>query len=336
MKKSIGIFILTLFLVSLVPVFADDSTGDTVRTDAKTIIKDKIKEQRDLREKQQEERKEIRSTIKEERKSVKEGRKERHKELVDLRGTLNGCKGQKTDACEAARTKVRGQVKENLKDNVGDVIEALNNLREKVSEATDLAHRDEALVKIDALLAKLTERQTKIEDLPENASTQELKETIKDVQDDWKETRHDLMVYSAFHANKGVHGVIVRAEKLETKLDATLERLKTRGYDTSAAASLVATFKTEISAAKEQDAKAKTSFEAARTDKTAFDQSVRDGYSALTEARIHLKNAQDALKEIVKAIKAVRDGEKTLTEEVAKKDEAEHPVNASVITNGSA
>ncbi len=323
MKKTLSIVILALFLVSIIPaVFAVEDTQ--ARRDAP--IKERVAERQDIRTAQKDQKvraeQDNRGKGKEISAAVRARIEEHKKSFATFREQMKDCKAQKTQACEDVRKQVRSQAKLYLKDTVQDVLDNLKAVRAKVA-ASQADDKDKKLAELDAAIANVEESQTTVDALPADATAEAVKDATKDVQDKWQHARKAIKLNEAEHVNFGLHGVVVRAEKLEKKLDKTLARLKAKGVDTSSADANIAECKDHVKLARENADKAKAKFIEARKTPANFETLVREGHSFLAEARIELKKAQDALKEALRAIKALREGAKTLQEETAKPDEQE-------------
>ncbi len=342
-KKLLSFIVLALFLVSMIPLaFAEDTAtlgaSATVSTDGTQVSADagaqatssdganKTRQERqDQRQKQQEQRTErqnVRKEGQELRQGVRAKIEDHKKAFADFRDQLKSCAGQKTEQCEGVRQNVRNEAKLYLKDTVQEVQDALKTLREKIA-ASSLENKDELLKALDNATAKMSESQSHVDGLPDNVTAAQVKEATESVKKGWNDARKTLKIQAELHANAGVHGVLVRAEKLEMRLDKATARLKTNGTDTSSVDAQIAAFKNHIQLARAQADIAQAKLDDARKDGANLEQDVKDAHAALVEARMHLNQAHDALKEVVKAFKSVKDGEKTMNEEAEKEDHHE-------------
>ncbi len=330
MQKTLAVFVLALFLVSLVPgALAQETTTDVrgnpermqkeARQDARNTVTEK-REQRDTRGNA------VSTAVR--------GRIQEHKEaFASFRTQLQDCKGQRTPACEQLRKDVRNRAKFYLKDVVQNVLENLKAAREQAATAPVVD--DAAVQELDAAIDAVETTEDTVAALPEEASATQVQTVTNTVQEKVKKAQHAIKTTNTRKANAGVHGVITRAEQLEKKLDNVLARLKEKGADTTAADTEVAAFKEHIALARTNADTAQAKLTAARAQPDNAEALLTEGRAALAEARTHLREAHTALKNAVRAIKALKNGAATLAEETSQPESTDSGVSSTMPVPGT-
>ena len=335
MGKLTAIFVMCLFLVSLVPTmaFADEATTEaevssTTSTETDVETGEKVrgisefgKENRDAVKKLKETtgtRKQLAKEFRAEMKARFNEAKERFlhskEDFKSSRDELRECKKgslekRRSAECRAAKEDFKSKAKPFLKDSTDTMVALLEKANEDL-EKTELENKEELVAENNVAISDLQEVQTSIEILPdEGVSEDDLKDVAGKVRNSWQKAKKSLKVSTAFLMGVKFNGVIQRADHLETKMDKVLARLEKSGADVSVAEEHVASFNTHVDLARKSHADAMLKFQ------TGEENSLKEGQELLKEARTHLKEAHAALKEAVKAIKATNNGSEALEAE---------------------
>lgn len=277
---------------------------------AKTVKESSRKFRDSLRSaKTKEERMQI---VKERRDELKVGFEEARVKFRASKEELKVCKGKQDLKCKNLRVKHRENTVPFLLSTADAMVEYLERVKVRVSES-NLENKAELLARIDARIAKLDGIKTEIEALGENPSREDLKKVSDGLKVELKEVKASGRNAAVHSLANRMGGVLVKAAHLEARLDKALLKLKTKGADISVADAKVAEFKQHIEDAKKLHAEAKVKLMAGA--------SPSDVHSLIKGAHEHLKLAHQALKEAVKQIKNVKDGEDALEEAAAETPE---------------
>ena len=342
MRKITSLLILSLFLISAIPVaFAEEgrveATAETelrpisVRAEVKADVRartsldqetrNKMMERReevkgrivDLRNQRVELRQELKLKLEEKRKAYLEGKNELRLEFKDR---LRACKGDETANCKEVRSEAKTEAQATLLHAIDRMLAHIDAIQERV-ENSKLSTKAELLATLEADEQKVLDIQTKVEALGENATAEELRMYSQELKTLWKNIHQNLRIGMSVGANFGVHGVIVRAEKLETRLETVIAELKEQGEDTTIATEATASFKVHVAKAKDISSQADAKFKAALEANEGKEALVKEGHDLLKQARDELRMAHEDLKKAVRAIKALKNGATTLAEQTA-------------------
>jgi len=346
-----SIFMLSLFLISAIPfALAEEgrveatATGElkplSSRTEIRTEIKtenderkgdskeriiERRKETQDKREEFKEKRREefrdikkemrqdLRLKIEEKRKNFLEGKKELR---LEFRDRLKSCKGDETENCKTTRGEAKVDAQANLLHAIDRILIHIDKIQERIEDSR-MSMKTELLTALETDEKKILALQTNVEALGENVTAEELRTYSKELKDLWKNIHQNLRISISVGANFGVHGVLVRAEKLETRLDTVLKELKEQGEDVTTAEKTTASFKTHIEKAKNLSGQADAKFKLALKSSEEKEALVKEGHDLLKQAREELAMAHKDLKIAVKLIKQLKNGATKLAEKTA-------------------
>lgn len=324
MGKTVSIFVLALFLVGMMPLaLAQEGSSMESETRVESETRDgRMRERVETRQKIMEERKNViktRADMRQTTRAMVKARinyKEEVREFKELRVKLRECRGESTEECKDVRVKIKAQSKEHLLTTADKILELLERMKTRV-ENSKIENKAELLADIETSLNQVNELKVKIEALPADPQAHEVRDLAKQLRTAWKDVRHTIKVGVGATVNFGLKGVLVRAEKLEMRLDKVVTKLKAEGEDTSEAEQHIADYKTHLAEAEKLTLEAKAKFEAARTNKENFEADVKAGHELLVQARTELKEAHASLKLAVRTLKGLENGEETLEEETA-------------------
>lgn len=304
--KYLALMVLAVFLISTV-AFAEETAGansDASKTTVRPVSKDKREDIRDKREDIRDKREDVREKLKEfnavkERFKLAENKLKAEKvKFIDVRDRFKKeCAADSTkNICKTIKSEIKANAKPHLLNTANAVLEALNRLRARTesSDYLEEADKKEILSNIDAKIANVKDLMAKIEALNENSTPEEIKQVAEDIKVVWKNLRPFLELQGKKVGIIRIGGVIKKSEKLEGRLQRTLEKLKSKGFDVSNLDALITEFNNHIKEAKANHVEALKLISAG---------DVKGAHEKLTEAKKHLKLAQDALRKIVQEIK---------------------------------
>ncbi len=361
MKKIFTIIVMALFLLNILSVYAERGKSENLDIQER-IVKNTEKIRgisefgKERQEKTQEFMKEFRKAnssgdkrelIQKRREQLKqdfEKAKELFKEskeqflkdrstIRDLKQELKKCKEQETEKCRVKILSVTVESKAFLLSTVETLITLQTQAITKV-EASDFEGKVDVLARLQVDLDVLNKLKIDIEALGEKPAKEDVKRIAKELKEHWAVSKHRLTLGTGFVMSVRIAGILVKSEKLETKLNKTLEKLKEKGYDTNKADTKLVEFSTHIAEAKAQLEIAKVKYSEARIQQFSLKEPQnstnvsykglqKQAHDALRNAHEHLKLAHQTLKDIVKEIKTTKEGEKVLEEETKETENEE-------------
>lgn len=234
--------------------------------------------------------------------------KEKHKEakarLAEKKDQLKECKGSDTDECVTLRADAKkdaGEFLANIADNVLAMLERAQERvdKSKLSEEEKVSLKDQLELK----MAEIASTKDSIDAFTENTTKEEVAEAAKTIRDIWKDAKDLIKKSAGLAASDRLGGVIVKAEKLQAKLEKAISKLKGKGADVSKAEELKSSFDAKLAEAKALHEEAKALFNEGKVPEAA--QKTQDAHAAL-------KEAHSILKDIVKELKGTKEGVEAL------------------------
>ena len=339
MKKLISLFVMAIFIVSLVPAaFAmsdnaggqengqgSDTTptvaaqqGDTTNTpqiaargvkiaNAKGKLKTVRERYQDAREKYKQNKEQLKERLakaKERRKIVMQKHQQAKERIKERREQLTACKDSETESCKGLRKETKRNTKNYMSGVAEHMLSMIAKTKERV-EASDMPdeQKREILTKLDAQAEEVASALDSMEELGEESSKEDFKEAAKVLRESWKETKKGIKKGVGTAAANKIRAAGVRMERLSAKVQKMLERLESSGQDVSAATEQLAKYDENLASAK-----------AAREEAQAKYQSgdIEGAVEKTKEAHRYLLEAHKALKQIVRHIKQAKGGEDAL------------------------
>lgn len=318
MKRLMALFVLGLFLISIVPVFAHDAErnrelrvrglsefgmnaseiehNNALARERHELLKEKFLEAKvkfmESKEVFLSERANIKSKIDE------------IKSLCESNPNSERCSQMKENF-------IRGDAKTYLLHALDTIENVLEKRKAKIEEIADAnmtasvkAGLDLRLTEIDNELEVIAQIRSKVEAA---TTKEEIKDAARELRREWKNIKVHLELSAGHVLSNRFAFVIHRAESLEKKLDNTLLKLQSKGYDVSVVDADVQDFKAHIERAKELATEAKAKFNEAKAEENNTE--LRDGHNLLVEAHDELKLAHEGLKEILSKLKATAGSE---------------------------
>ncbi len=337
MKKILAIFIVVLFLVSLVPVFAEDSnnsdegTGDvsTKNELSREQVKETNKINRELLKQKAEQLKERIQEAKDKFKEAKDKLVEARRSFAESREDLRNktkevtdfCKKNKGTECEQKKEDfVKTSAKTYLLNTINKIENALDQRVAKINEllakpnVTNTEVLQTRLTEISQDKAKLAEFKAQLE----NATTKDQVKTVAAaLKDEWKSIKDGLELSRGDILSHRFEFAVERSEELQKNLDKALEKMKAKGLDVANVQAKVDSFNAHIANAKDLVEQARAKFADSSLDRAT---AAKTGHELLVEAQKELNAAHGDLKSIVSLVKAQKED---VTELAKSKNETE-------------
>ena len=315
MKKTIAILIGLLVILSLLPAaFAYGSSGN---------IRVGIEPTRDSSDNETDVKVKSESNVRvEERREVKENREERLEDrktallrlrtnLLELKKDLRSCRDDRSKECIEVRTKVKIDSKDYMDKASERMLLLLEEAKTKVEESdlsADIKTRLNA--RIDADIKAVTDAKIKVEALNENSTSEEVKAAAKELREAWMHAKKTLRITNALVVETRVGLIVERADKLELRLNNLVAKLEAEGKDTTELKAKIDEFNHHIDTAREKRKEALNVLIEIKIeeDVNAEDrqEAVAKAHALLVEAKTHLKEAHQILKEIVIIVKEAK------------------------------
>ncbi|MDP3989762.1 MAG: hypothetical protein Q8Q01_00990 [archaeon] len=277
-QKLIGLIVLALFCLSILPVaFADNDRGETrirgnmlldgaevdsetrVETSGNGIrVEERIRER--LREGSEDEENEENETevddddseslkrnfemLRERLKQAQEKIKENKESLKKIKERVSSCR--EDGECSDVKKELRHGVANHLEKSLDVLLNLIAKVRNRV-EVSALSEEE----KSDAL-TKLSEAEEKANLLLENISAanyetaDEVKESIKEVKEIWKEAQETQRSLVAQLMSKKTADLIEKHQILSARMQARIDTLSSEGFDVSAMEEIHAKFDEHI------------------------------------------------------------------------------------------
>ncbi|MBW3001631.1 hypothetical protein KY338_00555 [Candidatus Woesearchaeota archaeon] len=322
MKKLFALFVMAIFLISLVPAaFAiedagtDNTTAQANQMRAKKIkpmsvkaraekLKEKHIEIRERYQKNKELMKERLNTAKERRKVAIQHHQEAKEKINARKAQLAGCKDNNSTECMDARKETRLQTKRYLTNVAEHILAMIAKTKERV-ENSNLADDDkrDLITKLDEEAEEIASALDMLEELGEDSTKEEFKEITQIIRESWKDLRLIIKKGVGKVANGKIHAINVRLGNLKRKLHKIVDRLENAGKDTSTVKPYLETFDEKLEEAKNHRDRARSLYQEGKIDEAA---------KATKEAHGALREAHTALKNFVRALKTIKGGEDAL------------------------
>lgn len=262
---------------------------------------------------------------KQNRENAREKYAEAKGKLADSKEKLKDCKGKTDDtACTEEKAKAKKNAKDFLLNSADRVLNLLEKTKERITNSDmNEADKTASLAKIDARIAELAGARETVEQMGDDATKEEIQEASRLIKDAWKGTNKDVKEEASKLAASKIGGVLVQIERLQAKLQNTVNKLKEKGKDTSAIDAIMSDFNAKIDAAKASQATVQEKFSTGN---------VKEGTAAMKEAHKSIKEARILLKDAVRKIAKVNAGQKVkegLETETAQEQAAEQAEEAA-------
>jgi phage gp36-like protein len=344
-KKFSALFVLSVFLLSMVPLaFAEDTeetnetevvaeeTETAVESDTSTASEAATEDVEPTpRGKLKERRQEIKAKIVEAKAQVVAARQhyvevkqtylsERQK-FLEARQEYLDCDDLTTEECKAKRDELKGKARPYLLNIADLVLGELDRIKEKVQSSEELSDEEKSEITsdLDARIEEVTEAKSVIENLDNESTREDVNAAAKTIREAWRNTRVSLKKDTGRLVNAKLGNIIEKTESLEAKLTKVRDRLEEKGADVSVLDEKLDDFSAKIDSARENYEAAVQAFKDAHTVQEVND-AVKEVHQYITDAKAALKDARDFLREAVNEIKRLNKGS---LEVEAEEEEAE-------------
>jgi len=352
MKKLISLFVMAIYIISLVPAaFAIEDSNTTVQSNDTTVqgtddssntpkvnarikpmkvqratFKERYQETRERFQKNKKLLRERLTKARERKKVAVQHHKEAKQNIQERRARLAACKDQDTEECKNLRKDTRKETKRYLLNIAEHVLSMIDKTEERVKNSNlDETQKSELLADLEAKAEEIASAMETIEGLTEDSSKEEFIEAARTIKEAWKELRHIIKKGIGMAANGKIHAISERLGNLKRKLHQIMDRLEDAGKDTSKAKPFLETFDEKLEEAKDARDRARSLYQEGK---------IEEAVKATKEANNALREAHKALKNFVRALKAIKGGEDALkgeavaedTEDAEDKESEETPV----------
>ncbi len=292
-----------------------ESKGRGPQGDLRAERKEVRKEMKDERIELREEIKGARMEIKSERKDLQESRKAFHEErklareemrmnrdeVLKIKNEYKKCDGS---ACDELKVKFNHGVKKHIEKLLEQIDRSFEQLTERVTNSGALSAEDKekALADIAALNEKVALRVAEVQAMPQNATKEEMKVAVKDLQKFVIEVRHEQRKVVALLISSQVDTMIEKHTALADVMQAKIDELSAAGVDASALVELRAKFVAQTETIKDDQEVARDAWVAA--------ESKDDKHAAWVEAHSKVKSqfgeSRETLREFMKVYKELK------------------------------
>ena len=232
--------------------------------------------------------------------------------FLEAKNKTKECEDNENATCNQNRKEIEERAKEHLLNIADMILEHLNKLKAKVEENEDLSEEEanEIIAKIDEEIAEVEEVKSVIET---SDSKEEIKEAAKTLKRIWSKIKLNAKVHAGRVVNARIGGIIVKSDHLSVKLEKILERMESKGKNTTSIQPLIDKFNSLIDEAKIKYNESIAKFKEAKESDPPNTTLIREAQESMKEAHKLLQDAQKKLRDIVKSIKQ-SDGDDELEE----------------------
>ncbi len=334
MKKLFAMFVMAIFLISLVPaVFAEQGNGNgngnqpeptlyqdraqvaQVQGEAKQIraeqTKERIGSMRDryqaARQKYAQNKEQMRERLakaKDKRVEAKAKHQEARQKIQERKEKLNSCKDSETEDCKKTRTETKKHTKDYLSNVAEHIMGLIAKTKERV-QASNMGEEQKAqiMTKLDEHATEIASAADSVEELGEESTREDYQEATKLIRESWKGTKEEIKKGAGKVAANKIRALNNRMGQLQTKLRNTVQRLENAGEDTTPVKAQLAEFEAKLAQSKAAEQEAQNKYQAG---------DVEGAVEKTKEAHRHLLAAHKALKQFVQNMKQVKGGEAAL------------------------
>jgi len=197
--------------------------------------------------------------------------KTRHKfnetkvKFQDAKEKYKQCKESDGEECQELRVEAKKNAVDNLMHAADMILGELEKIKSKIESSEDLSEEEaaELLEKVNFEIQEVEQVKSKIENLGEDATIEDIKAAAKELRELWSKIKHKVKQHAGHVVHAKIGGVIVRMNHLSVKLDGVLERAAENGKDTSVAEGLLEKFNSQLDEAEESYEKAVEAYKTA-------------------------------------------------------------------------
>ncbi len=274
------------------------------RKDAREDIKDARENVREVRSEVKGARMDIRESrilFHEERKVAREEMKINRDEILALKGEYKKCSGV---VCDELKVKFNHGVKNHVKMLLIQIDRSFEQLKERVEISGALRAEDKTqiLADIAVLEEKIAAKRIEVEAFPENATKEELKVAVKELQQFVIDVRQEQRKVVVMLISSKVDSMIVRQDALAAAMQLKIDGITSAGGDASKLIELRATFVEQTATIKNDQDDARAAWLVA--------ESKSDKHDIWVKAHGKVKNgfeeSRDVLREFMQVYKGLK------------------------------
>lgn len=306
-KKINVLFVLALFLMSMIPVtFAESDSiqgnqGEitqvqeiTIREKTGEINNNTDNSMKDTEESDLEEDNSIKAQTYQE---SKEKYMDSREAMIQSRTQAKEC----TENCDQFQQRYRTNTQAHLMNLAEVVLKNLERLQEKVrSSNIEQSKKESLLANIEARNQELKETQRKLEN-KENVSEEEIRIAVTGIKESWKEARPLLKIGVGELTQAKLGNTLMQVEQLKTKFEGIQTKLSENGQDTTQLEEYLDNLETSLGTAQQEWEKAREEFAQAKESKNA--EQIRVAHQHQVKSREELVNIREQLRNMVQEIR---------------------------------
>ncbi len=236
-------------------------------------------------------------------------------DLAKNKEKLKACKGKADATCTEERRKTRKNAQKFLLNAAYRMTGLLEKARERIQKSDRLSEEEKAtaIASIEARMQDVVSAQETIEATTEAATKEEVKESAKMLRETWRKANKEIKEKTAREVSGKIGGTLVKIERLQAKLERTVEKLKQKGMDTTPIEAMMQQFENKIAEGKAAHEVAMQKFQEGKANEATTN---------IRAAHKRIKEAHRLLKDVVRKIRKAHQGEK-IREGVEPETEAE-------------
>lgn len=270
--------------------------------------------------------------------TAKEKYRTQKAKFLKAKDTYKNCKGSDSQECIEKRAQIRSQAKPYLVNAADLVIKELERVKAKVEASEDLSEDEiaEIVADLDEKIQEVEDAKAVIESLDDDSTNQEINEAAKTIRNAWQKAKIALKKHAGKLVNARLGNIIHRTEMLEKRFYTARDKLAERGLDVSALDASLEEFSAHLDTAADKYLEARSIWSDANTP-GEVDDAANQVKGLLKEAKDELKGAKDLLRDIVREIKQLNNGELDVADEdVEETGEGANNENATEVDEGEA
>lgn len=224
-------------------------------------------------------------------------------QLAENKEKLKACKGLSNAACTEERIKARKNSQKLMLNAADRILGLLEKAKTRVQESDQLSEEEKAtaIAALEDRMQDIASARETIEQTTEAATKEEIKESATLIREAWRKANKEIKEKASRAAVGKIGGTLVKIEKLEAKLERTVNKLKSQGIDTTPIETMMQQFENKIQEAKDAHAIAMQKFQ---------EGNVNEATVNVRAAHRRIKEAHMLLKDVVRKIRKASQGEK--------------------------
>ncbi|MBN1645353.1 hypothetical protein JW851_04960 [Candidatus Woesearchaeota archaeon] len=235
-------------------------------------------------------------------------------ELAKSKQKLQKCKGKDDVTCTEERKNARENSHKFLLSAADRALGLLEKTKERIQNSKmSEEEKAAAIAGLEASMEELASVRQTVEETTDAATTEEIKESAKMVRETWKKANKEIKEKATKVASEKFGGTLVKIERLQSKLERTIEQLQKQGKDTSSIEAIMEEFNAKIEEANQEHATVQEKLQAGQ---------VNEATRNMVQAHKKIKEAHMLLKDVVRKIRKAQQGQE-ISEGLEPETEAE-------------